>query len=135
MTSQVFVGFLDSLSALPREEETMDGGGGSDTTGGSQAEGSVNEQEVTDPEGDTLLGTSDRDRYIGGEGTDCLTGSLNQDTLYGGGERDTLLGEGSGDVEFFSLSILSIDDNSDVLGYEQMHNLTFHGAGVDGRLR
>ncbi|MEM9821393.1 MAG: T9SS type A sorting domain-containing protein [Bacteroidota bacterium] len=41
-------------------------------------------------------------------------------------------GEGNEDVEFFSMSILSIDDNADIHDYETMHDLTFTGAGNDG---
>ncbi len=41
-------------------------------------------------------------------------------------------GGGNNDVEFFSLSDKSYDSNADVLGYEQMHGLTYPGAGADG---
>ncbi len=41
-------------------------------------------------------------------------------------------GAGQGDVEFISLSNQSWDDNMDVLGFEDLHSLSFAGAGVDG---
>ncbi|MEL6868074.1 MAG: T9SS type A sorting domain-containing protein, partial [Bacteroidota bacterium] len=41
-------------------------------------------------------------------------------------------GAGEGDVEFFSLSNMSFDDNSDVTDYKDRHNLSYPGAGQDG---
>jgi thiol-disulfide isomerase/thioredoxin len=41
-------------------------------------------------------------------------------------------GEGSGDVEFIELSIMSWDNNSNVLTNQINHGLTFIGAGADG---
>jgi Ca2+-binding RTX toxin-like protein len=119
MTSQVFLELIEYLESLPSEEETMGGGNGGDTVEGSAGDGTINEQTVTDLEGDTLSGTAARDRYIGGEGADCLTGGLNQDTLYGGGERDTLLGENSTDLLFGNTqgdSILGGDGDDSIFG-------------------
>ena len=41
-------------------------------------------------------------------------------------------GAGQNDVEFIGLSDKAWDSNADVLGYEQTHGLSFHGAGMDG---
>ena len=41
-------------------------------------------------------------------------------------------GAGEGDVEFISLSNQSWDNNIDVLGFEELHGLSFAGAGSDG---
>ncbi len=145
MTSQVFIDFLDSLAGLPDEDETMDGSGGDETMDGSGGEGNINEETITDPDGDTLLGTFARDRYIGGEGADCLTGSLNQDTLYGGDDRDTLEGENGADVLFGNLQGDLIsggqeDDslyggkNSDILLGDEDEDLMFGNIGGDSML-
>lgn len=41
-------------------------------------------------------------------------------------------GEGTGDVQFIGLSVLSTDNNTKVIDYEDRHGLTFPGAGSEG---
>lgn len=42
------------------------------------------------------------------------------------------LGEGNEDVVFLELSIMPFDQNNDIVAYEAIHDLTYHGVGTDG---
>jgi len=56
----------------------------------------------------------------------CISHAPHLETLY------QEWGAGQNDVEFLGLSDKTWDSNADVAAYEQMHGLSFHGAGMDG---